>query len=84
MRGKAQRPQRPAGVAGSCGRRCGLAAGAARTGRGEPPVGRRGEKQAVFASAVGEAAVWVRDPFHSHDPNMGMHLVFVFRLLEIA
>jgi len=60
------------------------AAGVARTGRGEPPAGRRGEKQAVFASAGGEAADWVRDPFHSHDPNMGMRLVFGFCLLEIA
>ena len=31
---------------------------------------RRGEERAAFASAVGEATVWVCDPVLSRDPNM--------------
>ena len=31
---------------------------------------RRGEERAAFASAVGEATIWVRDPLLPRDPNM--------------
>jgi len=31
---------------------------------------RHGEERAVFASAIGEATVWVCDPVLSRDPNM--------------
>ena len=30
----------------------------------------RGEERVAFASAVGEATIWVRDPLLSRDPNM--------------